>query len=60
MWGTVKELTNSSKQVPPRSLSVDGQMVTSLKKYVIWLIIFTLKKYWTREKISKSLIILTR
>ena len=32
MWGTVKELTNSSKQVPPRSLSVDGHMVTSLKK----------------------------
>ena len=32
MWGTVKDLTNSSKQVPPRSLSVDGHMVTSLKK----------------------------
>ena len=32
MWGTVKELTNSSKQTPPRSLSVDGQMVTSLRK----------------------------
>ena len=34
MWETFKKLTNSSKQVPPRVIVYDGNMVTSLKKIV--------------------------
>ena len=34
MWETLKKLTNSSKQVPPRVISHNGNMVTSIKKIV--------------------------
>ena len=34
MWETFKKLTNSSKQVPPRVISHNGKMVTSIKKIV--------------------------
>ena len=32
MWKTVKNLTNNNKQVPPRVISFDGQLIASLKK----------------------------
>ena len=35
MWETFKILTNSSKQVPPRVILYDGNMVTSKKKLLI-------------------------
>ena len=34
MWETFKNLTNSNKQVPPRVISYNGNMVTSIKKIV--------------------------
>ena len=34
MWGTFKNLTNSNKQVPPRVILHDGNLVTSVKKIV--------------------------
>ena len=34
MWETFKNLTNSSKQVPPRVILYNGNMVTSIKKIV--------------------------
>ena len=34
MWETFKKFTNSSKQVPPRVILYNGNMVTSIKKIV--------------------------
>merc|ERR1712240_204076 len=34
MWGTFKDLTNTNKQVPPRVISHNGNLVTSVKKIV--------------------------
>ena len=36
MWRTVKDLTGNCKQTPPRTISFDGELITSVKKYVIW------------------------
>ena len=44
MWDTFKKLTNSSKQVPPRVISHEGSMVTSLKKIVNIANVFFLEK----------------
>ena len=44
MWETFKKLTNSSKQVPPRVISHEGDMVTSLKRIVKIANVFFLKK----------------
>ena len=32
MWGTFKNLTNTNKQVPPRVILYNGNLVTSVKK----------------------------
>ena len=32
MWGTFKNLTNTSKQAPPRVIIYNGNLVTSVKK----------------------------
>ena len=34
MWGTFKNLTNTNKQVPPRVILHNGNLVTSVKKIV--------------------------
>ena len=34
MWGTFKDLTNMNKQLPPRIILHDGNLVTSIKKIV--------------------------
>ena len=34
MWGTFKNLTNTSKQAPPRVIIYNGNLVTSVKKIV--------------------------
>ena len=44
MWETFKKLTNSSKQVPPRVILYDGNMVTSIKKLLILRMNFFLTK----------------
>ena len=51
MWDTFKKLTNSSKQVPPRVISHEGNMVTSLKKIVNVGNVFFLEKI---QKIRES------
>ena len=45
MWETFKNLTNSRKQVPPRVILYNGNMVTSIKKIVNIANEFLLKKY---------------
>ena len=32
MWRTVKDMTGNSKQTPPRTISFDGDLITSVKK----------------------------
>ena len=32
MWRTVKDLTGNCKQTPPRTISFDGELITSIKK----------------------------
>ena len=34
MWGTFKNLTNTNKQVPPRVILHNGNLITSIKKIV--------------------------
>ena len=34
MWGTFKDLSNTNKQVPPRIILHDGNLVTSIKQIV--------------------------
>ena len=47
MWGTFKNLTNTNKQVPPRVILHNGNLVTSLKKIV------NIANEFFIEKISK-------
>ena len=47
MWGTFKNLTNTNKQVPPRVILYNGNLVTSIKKIV------NIANEFFIEKISK-------
>ena len=47
MWGTFKNLTNTNKQVPPRVILHNGNLVTSVKKIV------NIANEYFVEKISK-------
>ena len=47
MWGTLKNLTNTNKQVPPRVILHNGNLVTSIKKIV------NIANQFFVEKISK-------
>ena len=46
MWGTFKDLTNTNKQVPPRIILHDGNLVTSIKKIVNIANEFFVEKIW--------------
>ena len=47
MWGTFKNLTNSNKQIPPRVILFNGNLITSIKKIV------NISNQFFLDKISK-------
>ena len=56
LWSTVKDMTNSNNNIPPRSISHNNEYITSLKQIANIANEFYISKIVTiREKFTKSI-----